>query len=74
MKQALAPAYKVIVGNVHKVGKTPFSTDPVFIGTFKECGDYIGHKRGLSIMRLPTATANLPSEQYNTEGSFRDFS
>jgi len=52
-----APAYKVIVGNVHKVGITPFSTDPVFIGTFKDCGDYIGRNQGMSIMRLRTAMA-----------------
>ena len=45
------PAYKVIVGDVHKVSKTPFSTDPVFIGTFQACGVYVGQSPRYSIMK-----------------------
>jgi hypothetical protein len=48
----LATAYKVIVGDVHNVSVTPFSSDPVVIGTFKECGSFIGRKKGYSIKKV----------------------
>lgn len=65
MLKPLAPAYKVIVGNVHKVGITPFSTDPVFVGTFPDCQKYIQHGQGLSIMRLRTASYHTTSRKHS---------